>query len=135
MQNNIDQTMHYVALGFLAQHQGEHLAHDRPLLVERCVGYLMENHMLSSREAEIVALQALGEFDSRGCRAYVDMSLTTSHSVFVRDPANGRMRVFTVAELIDLVKTPALASLPVPSTRRMFENGLNDNARDAQLAQ
>jgi hypothetical protein len=32
--------------------------------------------------------------------------------------------VFTVAELVDLVKTPALSSLPVPSTRTMLANGV-----------
>jgi hypothetical protein len=130
---NIDQTLHYVALAYLAEHQGAHLEHDRKLLVERCVAFLMDEHDISSREAEVATLQALGEFDSRRCKAYVDMTLTTSHAVFVRDPSNGRMRVFTVAELIDLVKTPALACLPVPSTRHMLANGLTDTP-DARLA-
>jgi hypothetical protein len=130
---NLDNTLHYVALAFLAKHQGEHLEHDRTLLVERCVAHLIDAEMVSSREAEVATLQALGEHESKRCKAYVDVSLTTSYAVFVRDPKNGRMRVFTVAELIDLAKTPALSSLPVPSTRRMFANGLGD-APDAQLA-
>jgi hypothetical protein len=130
---NLDNTLHYVALAFLAKHQGEHLEHDRTLLVERCVAHLIETEMVSSREAEVATLQALGEHESKRCKAYVDVSLTTSYAVFIRDPKNGRMRVFTVAELIDLAKTPALSSLPVPSTRRMFANGLGDTP-DAQLA-
>jgi hypothetical protein len=130
---NLDKTSHYVALAFLAEHQGEHLEHDRALLVDRCVAHLMHEHMLSTREAEVVTLQALGEHDSKRCSAYVDMALTTSHSVFIRDPKNGRMRVFTVAELIDLVKTPALSSLPVPSARHMLANGVADD-HTAQLA-
>ncbi|CAE6848343.1 hypothetical protein R75465_07039 [Paraburkholderia aspalathi] len=112
--------LHYTALAFIAKHQGEHLAPDRRLLIDRCIAHLVETEWLSSREAEIVTLQAFGELESRNCKAYVDMSLTTSHAVFIRDPRTARMRVFTVSELIDLVKTPALSSLPVPSTRDML---------------
>lgn len=124
--------LHYTALAFIAKHQGEHLASDRRLLIDRCIAHLVEAEWLSSREAEIVTLQAFGELESRNCRAYVDMSLTTSHAVFIRDPRTARMRVFTVAELIDLVKTPALSSLPVPSSRDMLANGLADSPRTSQ---
>jgi hypothetical protein len=119
-----DKNLHYLALAFLAEHQGAHLDHDRTLLVTRCVAHLIETCMVSSREAEVSTLQALGEYDSRKCAAYVDMGLTTSHAVFIRDPRTARIRVFTVAELVDLVKTPALSSLPVPSTRTMLANGV-----------
>jgi hypothetical protein len=125
---NTDKPLHYVALSYLAEHQGEHLEHDRALLIDRCVAHLIETHFVSKREAEIAALQAFGEHESRRCKAYVDVSLTTSHTVFIRDPRNGRMRVFTVAELMDLVKTPALSSVPVPSTREMLANGLGESA-------
>ena len=124
---SMDKTLHYVALAYLVEHQGAYLEHDRALLVERCIAHLLNEHMISSREAEVVTLQALGEHESKRCSAYVDMSLTTSHSIFICDPRNGRMRVFTVAELIDLVKTPALSSLPVPSARRMLANGVADD--------
>jgi hypothetical protein len=124
--------LHYAALAFIAKHQGEHLSPDRRLLIDRCVAHLVQTEWLSSREAEIVTLQAFGELESRNCRAYVDMSLTTSHAVFIRDPRTARMRVFTVAELIELVKTPALSSLPVPSTRDMLANGLADTPQTSQ---
>jgi len=124
--------LHYTALAFIARHQGEHLTPDRRLLIDRCIAHLVETEWLSSREAEIIALQAFGELESRDCRAYVDMSLTTSHAVFIREPRTARMRVFTVAELLDLVKTPALASLPVPSTRDMLANGLADTPQTSQ---
>ncbi|BCB23181.1 hypothetical protein KNT66_gp09 [Burkholderia phage FLC5] len=125
---NNDKSLHYVALSFLAAHQGEYLDHDRALLIDRCIAHLIEAHFVSKREAEIATLQAFGEHESRKCKAYVDVSLTTSHTVFVRDPRNGRLRVFTVAELMELVKTPALSSVPVPSTRDMLANGLGDPA-------
>jgi hypothetical protein len=127
---NTDTSLHYTALAFLTKHHGEHLEHDRALLIDRCIAELMKANDLSKREAEIVALQAYGEHESSRarCGAYVDMSLTTSHTVFVRDPRTARLRVFTVAELIDLVKTPALSSVPVPSTRDMLANGVAEPA-------
>ncbi|KVS16209.1 hypothetical protein [Burkholderia vietnamiensis] len=125
---NTDKPLHYVALAFLGEHQAEHLDHDRAMLIDRCVAHLIDTQLVSKREAEIATLQAYGERESSRCKAYVDVSLTTSHTVFIRDPRNGMMRVFTVAELIDLVKTPALASVPVPSTRATLANGLDDAA-------
>ncbi|MET3234360.1 UNVERIFIED_ORG: hypothetical protein ABIC54_006581 [Burkholderia sp. 1263] len=124
----IDTSLHYTALAFLAKHHAEHLDPDRALLIDRCVAHLMNVSDVSKREAEVAALQAYGEHESRRCKAYVDMSLTTSHTIFVRDPRTARLRVFTVAELIDLVKTPALSSVPVPSTRDMLANGVADPA-------
>ncbi|ADP02348.1 gp3 [Burkholderia phage KS14] len=120
--------LHYAAHTFLAAHEGAHLDHDRAVLIDRCVAHLIDKALVSKREAEVATLQAYGERESRRCNAYVDVSLTTSHTVFIRDARNGMLRVFTVAELIDLVKTPALASVPVPSTRAMLANGLDDAA-------
>lgn len=125
-------TLHYQALAFLAKHQDEHLEHDRALLIDRCVSHLVNAEMLSSREAEIVTLQAFGELESRKCSAYVDMSLTTSHAIFIRDPRDARLRVFTVAELLGLVKAPALSGLPVPSTRDTLADGLAELSQHSQ---
>jgi hypothetical protein len=121
-----EQTLHYSALAYLVKHQAEHLEHDRILLIDRCVTHLMDTRNISQREAEVATLQSYGEHESRECKAYVDMSLTTSHTVFIRDVRTGRLRVFTVSELIALVKTPALSSVPVPSTRRMLANGITE---------
>lgn len=128
MMMNTDKPLNCYALRFLIAHQDEHLDHDRALLIDRCVAHLCETLFVSKREAEVATLQAYGERESRRCKAYVDVSLTTSHTIFIRDPRNGMLRVFTVAELIDLVKTPALASVPVPSTRATLANGLDDAA-------
>ncbi|MBR8055645.1 hypothetical protein [Burkholderia vietnamiensis] len=125
---NSDKPLHYVALAYLAAHHGEHLDHDRDLLIDRCVSHLIDTQLVSKREAEVAALQAYGEHESSKCRAYVDVSLTTSHAVFIRDTEAGRIRAFTVAELMALVKTPALSSMPVPSTRDMLATGPGDHA-------
>ncbi|SDE42139.1 hypothetical protein [Paraburkholderia lycopersici] len=120
--------LHYSALAYLADHQGEHLAHDKALLVNRCIEHMVDTFGISAREAEVTTLQALGEYESRNCKAYLDTSLTTSHTVFIRDLGTGRLRVFTVAELVALVKTPVLSSAPVPSTRAMLSNGVAEPA-------
>jgi hypothetical protein len=124
MSNN--KTLHYVALAFLAEHHGAYLTRDRKLLIERCINHLVDTQDADKRDAEIATLQAYGENESGRCSAYVDMALTTSHTIFIRVSPDGRERFFTPAELMDLVKTPALASLPVQSTRDLYEHGAPD---------
>jgi hypothetical protein len=113
-----------LAMTFIAQHQAQHLEHDRRLLVERCVTYLINSAGVSASTAEDAALQAIGEIESRCRREYVDLTRTTAFAVFVHDPVSGRKRVFTIADLMALVRTPALASQPVPSTRNLFHHGM-----------
>lgn len=126
MKRNDD--LHAMAMTFLMRHEAEHLDRDRHLLVARCVQHLVESACVSADTAEDVALQAIGEIESRHRREYVDLARTTSFAVFVHDPVSGRKRVFTVADLMALVRTPALASLPVPSTREMLSRGLPPSA-------
>ena len=113
-----------LAMTFIAQHQAQHLEHDRRLLVERCVAYLIDTAGVSASTAEDATLQAVGEIESRCRREYIDLARTTSFAVFVHDPVSGRKRVFTVADLMNLVRTPALASQPVPSTQNLFHHGI-----------
>jgi hypothetical protein len=116
--------LHTMAMTFLMRHEAEHLHHDRRLLVERCVRHLVELACVSADTAEDVVLQCVGEIESRDRREYVDLSRTTAFAVFVHDPVSGRKRVFTVADLMALVRTPALASQPVPSTRELLSHGI-----------
>lgn len=113
---NAHTNLHTIALTFLEQHHAEHLSHDRHRLIERCITHLMEVQDLSASTAEDIALQAIGERESRDRREYIDLDRTTSYAVFLYDPLIGRKRVFTVADLMRLVRTPALASQPVPSS-------------------
>lgn len=123
------QNLYLRAMTFLEQHQGAHLTPDRRLLVERCITHLIETTAVSAATAEDVALQAMGEVDSRHRREFVDLTRTTAFAVFVHDPLTGRKRVFTVADLMRLVRTPQLASQPVPSARRCLAKGVLDPAR------
>jgi len=113
-----------LAMTFIAQHQAQHLEHDRRLLVQRCVSYLIDAAGVSGSTAEDAALQAIGEIESRCRREYIDLTRTTAFAVFVHDPISGRKRVFTIADLMALVRTPAMASQPVPSARTLFHHGM-----------
>jgi hypothetical protein len=116
--------IHHAALSFLAKHESSHLHHDeRRLLIDRCMQHLTDTFDTSRDTAEVVTLQAFGEHESRTCRAFVDMTLTTSFTVFVRDPDSGLMRVFPVSGLLALCR-PALSSLPVPSAKDLLANGI-----------
>lgn len=98
-QNNL----HEVAIGYLLAHQGEHLSHDRPRLVERCTDHLQEQG--TSREAaNLIALKAIGEIEARGNSVHVDLSQTTSFTVFVVEPATGRRIAFTAFQLLRIAR-------------------------------
>lgn len=116
--------IHTSALVFIARHQAEHLAPDRRLLVDRTVAHLQQAFDVSIDTAELTTAQALAEFESRGRREYVDLGATTSFAIFVRDPDSGRTRVFTVAQLMRLVRTPELAAMPLPSARTASAAGI-----------
>jgi hypothetical protein len=112
-----------IAHVFLAHHSGKIAQPEK--LIAACTSYLTEKELVSHHTAEVATLQAYSERYSRGCGAYVATDLTTRNAIFIRDSRNGTMRVFTVAELVDLARTPAIASLPVPS-RAAFLAGNTD---------
>lgn len=114
--------LYLLAMTFIPQHQAQHLEHDRRLLIERCVAHLIDAAGVSASTAEDATLQAIGEIESRCRREYIDLTRTTAFAVFVHDPVSGRKRVFTVADLMGLVRTLALASQPVPSTQAFFHH-------------
>jgi len=91
--------LHEAARGFLLAHQGEHLQHDKPLLVNRCADHLKQHHGAHPERAMVVAVQVMGEVESRGNATHVDLSASTSFAVFVRDQASGLVYAFTAAEL------------------------------------
>lgn len=98
-----DDALFEQAIAFLQQHQAQHLAGQRHLLVQRCVAHLRQRHDISRRTAEDVALRAYGEVSSRGVHEYVDLDRTTAHMVTLRDPRTGLMRMLTVADLLQLI--------------------------------
>lgn len=99
-------TLHEVAIGYLLAHQAEHLAHDRQYLIARCAGHLQERGATIER-ANIVALQALGELDTRATKAHIELTHCTSFAVFVVDPVTRARIAFTAADLIRLAREHA----------------------------
>jgi hypothetical protein len=99
-------TLHEVAIGYLLAHQAEHLTHDRQYLIERCADHL-QGHGATIERSHIVALQALGELDTRATKAHVDLTHCTSFAVFVVDPVTRARLAFTAADLIRLAREHA----------------------------
>ncbi len=93
---------------FITLHIGEHLHRDRCHLVDRCAKRLTETWEISHERAVQVSVQMLGEVEAKGSPAYVDLNRTTSHAVFVSDPANNRVVVFTAADLLAMARHPAV---------------------------
>jgi hypothetical protein len=99
-------TLHEVAIGYLLTHQAEHLAHDRHYLIERCAEHL-QGHGATVERAHIVALQALGEVETRATKAHIELTHCTSFAVFVVDPVTRARIAFTAADLIRLAREHA----------------------------
>lgn len=106
------------ALVFFQKNADQHLACDRGLLIERAIKHLMDQLSISKMTAERAVCRALAEHESRNERAYIDTNESTAFAVMVRDPLTNCTRVFTVADLMRLVRTPALAAMPTPSKRK-----------------
>ncbi len=109
-----------LAMAFLTQHQAEHLEGDRRFLIQRCVAHLMDTEEISEGSAEDVTLQAFCEMQSRHHREFINLARTTSFGVFVCDPVTGHKHVFSLDDLMTLMRVRVLESLPVPSTYRLF---------------
>lgn len=92
--------LHEVAMGYLLAHQAEHLSADRQHLIDRCARHLQAHHDCAAQRATVVTMQALGEMESRGNAAHVDISASTSFAIFLRDPASGATYVYTAADLL-----------------------------------
>ncbi len=105
-----------LAMAFLTQHQAEHLEGDRRFLIQRCVAHLMDTEEISEGTAEDVTLQAFCEMESRHHREFINLARTTSFGVFICDPVTGHKHVFSLDELMMLIRAHVLESLPVPST-------------------
>lgn len=103
--------LHTAAISYLIAHQCEHLSHDRQMLVDRCSGHLRTlNTDISADTADVITLQALGEITARGNNAHLDLTKTTSYSVFVVDPVTRVSMFFTAADLVRIARARAAAA-------------------------
>lgn len=107
----------FCALVFIQKNASQHLESDRALLINRAIAHLVKILEITSSNAERAVCRALAEHESRSQRAYIDINESTAFAVVVRDPLTNCNRVFTVADLMRLVRTPALAAMPTPSKR------------------
>ena len=96
-------TIDCIAMNFLRDHEGEHLSHDLPRLVDRCIAHLVENCAVSQATAYVATMQALGELESRRSKTHIDCSRTTSFVLFLTGE-DGQQTAITAAELARLVK-------------------------------
>lgn len=98
--------LHEVAIGYLFAHQGEHLASDRHQLVKRCTAHIIESATdgITTAAAQLIALKALGEIESRGNNAHVDIGNSTSFAVFLTDPVSRIRYAFTAHDLVRLAR-------------------------------
>jgi hypothetical protein len=92
------------AIDYLLAHQAEHLHHDRKFLVNRCTSHLQQIADITTERANVATLQALGELDSTGSRARIDVDHGTSFVVFVVDPVTRVKVAFTAADLLRLAR-------------------------------
>lgn len=95
-------TLHHAGHRWYGRHLGEHLAKDRQRMVDRCALMLMDTYEVTEQRALEVSLQVLGDIESRGNRTYIDMDCTTSHMLFLVEPATGRRTAMTAADLARL---------------------------------
>ncbi len=105
------------AAAFIRQHVGAHL--ERHQLITRTMGYLRDSGFegASDTTLERATVRALTEYEAQHQACYIDVDETTAYQVAVRDPATKALRIFTVGDLMRLVKTPDLQALPTPSKR------------------
>lgn len=113
--------LHAAAMRWYGDHLAEHLAHDRALAVMRCTAWLLEGQVTDASTARVTALRALGAVEARANGAHIDIDRTTSHAVFLIDPASGREFAFTAHDLVQLA-------------RRCTDSAPYMHARTAQVA-
>ena len=112
------QALRSLALCFIDEHQGAHLAHDHPLLVDRCVAHLIEIAQVTKDVAEEIALQAMGEVTSHHPGNLISLRSTTPFALFPHDLVTDCPRVVTLADLMTLLgKTD---SKPLPGQRTVL---------------
>ncbi len=99
MTNN---ALNCTAMRFLQAHENEHLERDRPLLLQRCIDYLVDFCNVSSDTARVITHQVDGELQARHCKVSIDCSRTTSFALFIKHE-NGDQEAITVAALARLI--------------------------------
>lgn len=93
-----------IAMSFLRDHEAEHLTHDRPRLVDRCITHLVEKCAVSKDKAKTATVQAYGELTARHSKVSIDCGRTTSFTLFMTDE-QGNQIVLLAADVARLAKS------------------------------
>lgn len=96
---------------FYGEHQNEHLARDRQQLIHRCTVHLADVFALSTRTAEVIAMQVRSEIESAGQQAYIDTGSCTQQMLILRDPVSNQSHLVTAGDLAGMVKNRPMGIL------------------------
>lgn len=95
--------LHTGALEYLVKHQHDSVPLGSATILQRCTAYLVDKFEVSSYTAENATIIALGELQAVKNAPYIDCSKTTSHMLFLIDPATRTTRAIPVADIVEYV--------------------------------
>lgn len=101
------------AFGFIRKHQGAHL--NRHQLLRRTIGYLKDMHPMSNDTAEKIAARALCEYESHKIALSLDLESSTRFMLVINDSQRNCQRIFSMADILQLLSTAELAPVRTPS--------------------
>ncbi|MGO1072690.1 hypothetical protein [Lysobacter sp. CA199] len=106
----LDDLIEAAALRYVSTHHGEHLPHDRHLLIQRCAQQLIEGFTITRRAAEDAAMRACSEIHNRGADAFIDLERSSSRMVVLRNVGSRTEHLITVADMLDFVRSRTAAA-------------------------
>lgn len=106
--NSILNSPHTLALTFLQKYEPA-LSTAQERVAQLCISHLVDTAVCSASTARDITMQALGELTARRRPEYIDCSRTTSFALFLVD-AKGKRHTFTIADLLGLLDSPAIAA-------------------------
>lgn len=117
-------TLRAAATRWYDLHLGEHLHRDRTLAAARCTEHLINVWNADAALATTLSLQVLGTIESRSTGAYIDIDRSTSHALFLVDPATGWRVMLSAVDVVRLARiaqsvgttASALTAPPQPTT-------------------
>jgi len=100
--NNHEQIVFDSAMNFIRTNLPSHLPGHEPKLVDNCMEFLQARHSLPARQAEHISHTALAEVQSRKS-GLIDIGMSNSYVVFLRDTENQCTYAFSAATLKTLI--------------------------------
>ncbi len=105
------------AVSFMQRNAGQNWSKEK--LVDACMVYLyghMREYGFHAKEyAQNIAVQALAHREALKTQAYINLEYTTEDALFIRNAYIGARWVLSIADIMKLLESSALVSLPIPS--------------------